>query len=66
MLKSAGGGAGVWVVVNVWFPDDNLCLPWSIDTKLGVWIIYVKRRLGIDTQVSVIKVNVTIAKKIEI
>ena len=66
MLKSAGGGAGVWVVVNVWFPDDNLSLLWSIDTKLGVWIIYVKRRLGIDTQVSVIKVNVTIAKKIEI
>jgi len=37
-------------------------LLWSIDTKLAVWVAYIKRQLGIATQVSVIKVKVTVTK----
>jgi hypothetical protein len=37
-------------------------LLWPIDTKLGVWIAYIKRHLGIAIQVSVIKVKVTVTK----
>jgi hypothetical protein len=33
-----------------------------IDSKLGVWGAYIKRQLGVATQVSVIKVKVTVAK----
>jgi len=57
MLKSVGRHAGVF-----WFPNDNLSLLWPIDTKLGVWVADVKRQLGIVTQVSVVKVKVTLAK----
>jgi len=38
-------------------------LLWPIDTKLGVWVAYIKTQLGIATQVSVIKVKVTVSKK---
>jgi len=48
------------VDVNFWFPDDNLSLFWPIDTKLGVW-----QAFEIATQVSVIKVKVTVAKNIK-
>ena len=48
MLKSA------WVVVNFWFPLNNFSLLWPIDTKFAVWAAYIKRQLGIATQVSVI------------
>jgi len=59
MLKSAAG----WrAVVNFWFMLNNFCLLWSIDTKLAVWVAYIKRQLGIATQVSVIKVKVTVTK----
>jgi hypothetical protein len=34
----------------------------SIDSKLGVWVAYTKRQLRIATQMSVIKVKVTVAK----
>jgi len=37
-----------------------LLLP--IDTKLAVWVVYIKSQLGIATQVSVIKVKVTVTK----
>jgi hypothetical protein len=40
-----------------------LILLWPIDAKLGVWEAYIKRLLGIASQVSVIKVKVTDAKK---
>jgi len=33
-----------------------------MDTKLGVWVAYIKVQLWIATQVSVIKVNVTVTK----
>jgi len=59
MLKSAAGGrAGV----NFWFPLNNFSLLWPIDTKLAVWVAYIKVQLGIATQVSVIKVKVTVTK----
>jgi hypothetical protein len=35
---------------------------WPIDSELAVWVAYIKRQLGIATQVSVIKVKVTVAK----
>jgi len=59
MLKSA---AGVRAGVNFWFPLNNFSLLWPIDTKLGVWVAYIKTQLGIATQVSVIKVKVTVTK----
>jgi len=33
-----------------------------IDTKLGVWVAYNKTQLGIATQVSVVKVKVTVTQ----
>jgi len=33
-----------------------------IDTKLGVWVAYIKAQLGSATQVYVIKVMVTVTK----
>jgi len=39
-------------------------LLWPINTKLGVWVAYIKAQLGIVNQVSVIKVKVTVTKKI--
>ena len=35
---------------------------WPIDTKLAVWVAYMKMQLGIATQVSVIKVKVIVTK----
>jgi len=59
MPKSAAGGrAGV----NFWFPLNNISLLWPIDTKLAVWVAYIKAQLGIATQVSVIKVKITVTK----
>jgi len=56
MLKSGRA------VVNFWFPLNNLSLLWPFDTKLAVWGAYIKTQLGIATQVSVIKVKVTVTK----
>ena len=41
---------------------NNFSLLWPIDTKLAVWVGYIKRQVGIATQVSVIKVKVTVTK----
>jgi len=38
-------------------------LLWHIDTKLAVWVAYFKAQLWIATQMSVIKVKVTVTKK---
>jgi len=38
-------------------------LLWPIDTNLGVWVAYNKTQLVIATQLSVIKVKVTVTKK---
>ncbi len=48
--------------IEIQFPLNNLSLLWPIDSKLGVWVAYIKRQLGIATQMSVIKVKVTVAK----
>jgi len=42
------------------FPLNNFSLLWPIDTKHAVWVAYIKTHLGIATQVSVIKVKVTV------
>ena len=62
-----GGRAGGWAGcilngVKLRFPLNNFSLLWPIDTKLAVWVAYIKRQLGIATQVSVIKVKVTVTK----
>ena len=50
--------------VKLRFLLNNFSLLWPIDTKLAVWVAYIKRQLGIATQVSVIKVKVTVTKNI--
>jgi len=50
------------VGVNFWFPLKNFSLLWPIDTKLAVSVAYIKRQFGIATQVSLIKVKVTVTK----
>ena len=37
---------------------NKLSLLWPFDSKLKVWVTYIKRQLGIVTQMSVIKVTV--------
>ena len=58
--KVGGGRVGGWLCgragVNFWFPPNNLSLLWPIDTKLAVWVAYIRTQLGIANQVSVIKV----------
>jgi len=50
MPKSAAGGrVGGRASVNFWFPLNNFGLLWPIDTKLAVWVAYIKRQLGIAT-----------------
>jgi len=41
--------------IEIQFPLNNFSLLGPIDTKLGVWIAYIKTQLGIGTQVYVIK-----------
>ena len=48
--------------VKLWFPLNNFSLFWPIDTKLAVWVAYIKAQLGIATKVSVINVKVTVTK----
>jgi len=47
---------------KIQFPLNNFSLLWPIDTKLAVWVAYVKMQFGIATQVFVIKVEVTVTK----
>jgi len=44
------------------FSLNNFSLLWHIDTKLAVWVAYFKAQLWIATQMSVIKVKVTVTK----
>ena len=50
------------LIIESRFLLNNLSLLWPIDPKLDIWVAYIKRQLGIATQVSVIKVKVTVAK----
>jgi len=47
---------------EIQFPLNNFSLLWPIDTKLAVWVDYIKTQLGIATQVFVIKVKATVTK----
>jgi hypothetical protein len=51
--------------MEIQFQLNNLSLLWPIGTKLGVWVAYIKKQLGIASQASDIKVKVTV-NKIEI
>jgi len=68
--ERAGGRAGGWAGgrilngVKLRFSLNNFSLLWPIDTKLAVWVAYIKMQLGIAIQVSVIKVKVTVSKNI--
>ena len=48
--------------IEIQFPLNNFSLIRPIDTKLAVWVAYIKTQLGIATQVSVTKVKVTVTK----
>jgi hypothetical protein len=49
--------------IEIQFPLNNLSLLKPIDTKLGVWVPYIKTKLGVATQVSMVLVKVTGTKK---
>jgi len=49
--------------IEIKLPLNNFSLLWPIDTKLAVWVAYIKKQLGIATKVCVIKVKVTVTKK---
>jgi len=46
--------------IEIQFPLNNFSLLWPIDTKIAVWLAYIKAQLGIDTQV--FEINVTVTK----
>jgi len=48
--------------IEIQFPLNNFSLLWPIQTKLAVCVAYFMTQLGIATQVSVIKVKVTVTK----
>jgi len=48
--------------MEILFLLNNFSLLWPIDTKLAVWVADIKMQFGIATQVSVIKVKVTVTK----
>jgi len=48
--------------IEIQFLLNNSSFLLSIDTKLAVWVAYIKTQLGIATQASVIKVKVTVTK----
>jgi len=48
--------------IEIQFPLNNFSLLCLIDTKPAVWVAYIRTQLGIATQVSVIKVKVTVTK----
>jgi len=46
--------------IEIQFPLNDFSLLWPIDTKLGVWVAYIKTQLGIAIHLYVIKVKVTV------
>jgi len=52
----------VLLKIEIQFLLNNLSLLLPIDTKPTVWVAYIKTQLGIATQVSVVKVKVTVTK----
>ena len=62
VIRLVNGGRAYPQGVKLRFPLNNFSLLWPIHTKLAVWVAYIKRQVGIATQVSVIKVKVTVTK----
>jgi len=62
LVNGRRSGGRILNGVKLRFPLNNLILLGPIDTKLAVLVAYIKRQLGIATQVSVIKVKVTVTK----
>jgi len=65
VIRLMNGGRAVGCIlngVNLRFPLNDFSLLRPIDTKLAVWVAYIKRQLGIASQVYVIKVKVTVTK----
>lgn len=56
-----GMSFGGWAAVNFWFTLNNLSMNGAIDTKLDVWVAYIKAQLG-TAQISVVKGKVTVTK----
>jgi len=48
--------------IEIQFLLNNFSLLLPIDTKLAVWVAYIKTQLEIATQLYVIKVKVTVTK----
>ena len=48
--------------IEIQFPLNNLSLLWPFDTKFAVCVAYIKTQHGIATQVSEVKVKVTVTK----
>jgi len=60
--RSRSRSRSLLLKIEMQFPLNNFSLLWSIDTNLVVWVAYIKVQLWIATQVSVIKVKVTVTK----
>jgi len=52
----------LFLKIEMQFLLNNFSLLWPIDTKLAVWVAYIKTQLVIATQVSVTMVKVTVTK----
>jgi hypothetical protein len=48
--------------IEILFPLNYLNLLWPIGAKLGVWVAYINRHLGIATKMYVVNVKVAVAK----
>lgn len=59
---SFGGRAGGRTAVSFWLPLENLSVLAAIDTKLAVWVAHIKTQLMVTTQISGVKVKVTVIK----
>jgi hypothetical protein len=44
--------------IEIQFLCKTFGMLWPVDAKHGVWVAYIKRQLGIATQVSMVKVTV--------
>ena len=60
--RAGGLGRRTLNGVKLRFSLNNFSLLWPIDTKIAVWVAYIKRQIGIANQVSVIIVHVTVTK----
>ena len=52
--------------IEIQFPLNNFTLVWPIDTKLAVWVDYIKTHPRIATQVSVFEVKVTVTSDVPV